>query len=120
MTIQRLNLTIPPRIKQGETVGICTPSIPAYSISNEVFENGLNNVEKAGFKVKLGNLTENRASQGYRSAGPKERAKELMDLFVDPSVKAMLTTIGGMNSNSLIPYLEFEVIKKKSQDFLWL
>jgi muramoyltetrapeptide carboxypeptidase len=112
-----LKLTIPQSIKLGEAVGICTPSMPAYSISNEVFENGLKNVEKAGFKVKLGNLTKKRASEGYRSAGPTERAKELMDLFIDPSVKAILTTIGGMNSNSLIPYLDFEVIKRNPKIF---
>jgi muramoyltetrapeptide carboxypeptidase len=82
-----------------------------------VFENGLKNIEKAGFKVKLGSLTQNRATEGYRSAGPKERAKELMELFIDPSVKAILTTIGGMNSNSLIPYLDFEVIKRNPKIF---
>jgi muramoyltetrapeptide carboxypeptidase LdcA involved in peptidoglycan recycling len=112
-----LSLTIPQSIKQGDTIGICTPAMPAYSISNEVFENGVKNVEKAGFFVKLGNLTKNRASEGYRSAGPKERAKELMDLFVNPSVKAILTTIGGMNSNSLIPFLDFEVIKSNPKIF---
>lgn len=117
MTIQRHNLTIPPTIKKGETIGICTPSMPAYSISNEVFENGLKNIEKADFKVRLGSLTKNRASEGYRSAGPEERAKELMDLFIDPSVKAILATIGGMNSNSLIPYLDFEVIKRNPKIF---
>lgn len=112
-----LNLTIPQSIKQGETIGICTPSMPAYSISNEVFENGLKNIEKAGFKVKLGNLTEKRASEGYRSGSPKERAKELMALFIDPSVKAIITTIGGMTSNSLIPFLDFEVIKRNPKIF---
>ena len=47
----------------------------------------------------------------------EERAKELMDLFIDPSVKAILATIGGMNSNSLIPYLDFEVIKRNPKIF---
>lgn len=111
------NLIIPSSIKLGDSIGICTPSMPAYSISNEVFENGIKNIEKAGLKVKLGTLTENRACEGYRSAGPKERAKELMDLFVDSSVKAILTTIGGMNSNSLIPFLDFEVIKRNPKIF---
>lgn len=112
-----LKLIIPQNIKPGETVGICTPSMPAYAISNETFENGLKNIEKAGFKVQLGEVTKNRSSQGYRSAGPKERATELMDLFIDPSVKAILTTVGGMNSNSLIPYLDFEVIKENPKIF---
>jgi muramoyltetrapeptide carboxypeptidase len=112
-----LNLIIPQKIMEGETIGICTPSLPAYSISNEVFENGLKNIEKAGFVVKLGELTHRRSSEGYRSGAPKERAQELMDLFIDPSVKAILTTIGGMNSNSLIPYLDFELIKRNPKIF---
>jgi muramoyltetrapeptide carboxypeptidase len=112
-----LTLTIPAKIKAGDTLGICTPSMPAYSISNEVFENGLKNIEKAGFTVKLGSLTHRRASEGYRSGSPIERAQELMELFMDPSVKAILTTIGGMNSNSLIPYLDFESIKRNPKIF---
>jgi muramoyltetrapeptide carboxypeptidase len=110
-------LIIPPVLAIGDIIGICTPSSPAYADNPEIFEIGVANLLKHGFKVKLGNLTSAKKSQGYRSGTPQERAEELMELFCDPSVKAILCTIGGMNSNSLIPYLDFDLIKKNPKIF---
>jgi hypothetical protein len=43
---------------------------------------------------------------------------ELMELFCDPEVDGIITTIGGMNSNSIIPYLDFDKIKKLASRFI--
>lgn len=110
-------LLIPPALASGDVIGICTPSTPAYTENPEIFEIGIANLSKHGFNVKLGKLTSAKKSQGYRSGTPQERAQELMELFCDPSVKAILCTIGGMNSNSLIPYLDFDLIKKNPKIF---
>ena len=108
---------IPEKLKIGDTIGIFTPSVPGYSISNEVFEQGIKNLELFGFKVKLGEVTAKKSSQGYRSAPPIERANELNQLFKDKEVKAILPTIGGNNSNSLIPYLDYKLIKENPKIF---
>lgn len=106
--------TIKPRaLKVGDTIGVCTPSHPSYSANEEMFSLAITNIEKQGFKVRLGSLTKERKSQGYRSGTAKDRAKEFMDLIEDDQVDAILTTIGGNNSASLIPYLDFEKIRDK-------
>ena len=87
----------PFKLNHGDTIGIFTPSSPAYCANPELFENGIKNIEKLGFKVKLGSLTKNRASQGYRSGTPQDRATEFMELIEDSEVKALISTIGGMN-----------------------
>lgn len=107
-----MNLLKPFKLNKGDTIGIFTPSTPAYCANEELFLNGLRNIEKLGFKVKLGFLTERRASQGYRSGTPQDRAKEFMDLIKDDEVKALISTIGGMNSSSMIPYLDFNLIRE--------
>ncbi len=99
-------------LRTGDTIGIFTPSSPGYVQNFGLFENGIKNLEKMGFKVKLGTVTKERKSQGYRSATPRERASEMMDLIEDPEVKGLVATIGGMNSSSLIPFLNFERIKE--------
>ncbi|TNE50109.1 MAG: hypothetical protein EP343_09265 [Deltaproteobacteria bacterium] len=109
----RVNLLKPYRIKKGATIGVFTPSSPAYCVNEELFQNGIKNMENLGFKVKLGFLTEKRASQGYRSGSPQDRAQEFMELIRDDEVEALLSTIGGMNSSSLIPYLDFGLIREK-------
>jgi len=108
-----MELLKPKKLLAGDTIGIFTPSSPAYKANEELFQNGIKNLEAIGFKVKLGFLTSVRASQGYRSASPKDRAREFMDLICDQDVKALISTIGGMNSNSMIPYLDFDLIRSK-------
>lgn len=76
-----------------------------------------------GFDVVEGALTARArvpgavAAQGYRSGSPKERAGELMSLFLDPSVRAIISTIGGANSSSLLPYLDFDAIRANPKVF---
>ncbi len=100
-------------LKSGDTVGIFTPSSPGYAHNSGLFDNGVRNLEKLGFKVKLGRLTKDRKSQGYRSATAPERASEMMELIEDPDVKGLIATIGGMNSSSLIPFLDFNKIREE-------
>ena len=41
----------------------------------------------------------------------KKRAEDLNEAFRDKNVKAILTVIGGFNSNQIIKYLDYEMIK---------
>jgi muramoyltetrapeptide carboxypeptidase LdcA involved in peptidoglycan recycling len=43
---------------------------------------------------------------------PQKRAEDLMQAFVDPSIKAILSCIGGSESIRMLPYIDFSVIKK--------
>ena len=101
----------PKALKLGDTIGIFTPSSPAYQWNEGLFLNGIKNLKKLGFKIKLGSLTAGRRSQGYRSGTPEERAHEFMSLIQDPEVNALMSTIGGMNSSSMIPFLDFDKIR---------
>lgn len=56
----------PNLLKKGDTIGIFTPSSPAYKFNSGLFENGLKNLENLDFKVKPGGLTKNRS--GYNSS----------------------------------------------------
>jgi muramoyltetrapeptide carboxypeptidase len=111
------NMLKPIALKAGDTLGIFTPSSPAYLFNPGLFENGIKNLESLGFKVKLGSVTRDRKSQGYRSATPKERAEEVMELVHDPAVRGLIATIGGMNSSSLIPFLDFQKIRETRKVF---
>jgi muramoyltetrapeptide carboxypeptidase len=108
-----MDLIKPHKLIVGDTIGIFTPSSPSYIANEELFLNGIKNLENLGFKIKLGHLTKNRLTQGYRAGNPRERASELMDLIKDDEVNAVIATIGGMNSNSLIPFLDFDIIREK-------
>lgn len=47
----------------------------------------------------------------YNSSSIASRVADLHAAFADPSVDAILTVIGGYNSNELLPHLDFDLIR---------
>jgi muramoyltetrapeptide carboxypeptidase len=101
----------PPAIMPGSKIGIFTPSSPFNVKIRDKYLYGLEVLKKMGFEILEGELTESQRHQGYRSGTPQERADEFMNLIRDKSVSALISTIGGANSSSLIPYLDFDEIR---------
>jgi muramoyltetrapeptide carboxypeptidase len=106
-----MKLTRPQALRQGDTIGVFTPSFPAHVVFREKYLHGLGALRQMGFQVVEGSLTARASSSGYRSGSPTERAAEFMDLVRDPNVHGLITTIGGQNSSSLLPHLDFDVIR---------
>jgi muramoyltetrapeptide carboxypeptidase LdcA involved in peptidoglycan recycling len=50
-------------------------------------------------------------SDEFRSSAVQSRLEDLHDAFGDQNVKAILTVIGGFNSNQLLKYLDWNLIK---------
>lgn len=53
-----------------------------------------------------------RKGDTYRSGTPKERADQLNTLLRDPEIKMVMPTIGGTNSNSMLPYIDYAALKE--------
>ncbi|MEK6706332.1 MAG: S66 peptidase family protein [Bdellovibrionota bacterium] len=107
-----MQLIKPPALTPGATIGIFTPSSPAHVKFREKYLHGIAVLKKMGFQVIEGSLTASQKSEGYRSGSPQERADEFMELIRNPQVTCMISTIGGMNSNSMIPFLDFDEIRR--------
>lgn len=97
------------RLKKGDKIGIFTPSSPATVTANQRFQRAKAFIEEKGFVIVEGNLTG--VSDTYRSGSPKARAEELNNLLRDSDIKMIMSTIGGTNSNSLLPYIDYEAFK---------
>ncbi|MFI8684764.1 S66 peptidase family protein [Rossellomorea sp. NPDC077527] len=97
-------------LKKGDKIGIFTPSAPATVTARKRYERAKAFLESKGFSIVEGNLTDK--SEVYRSGSPKARANELNELLRDPEIKMVMSTIGGTNSNSLLPYIDYEEFKR--------
>jgi muramoyltetrapeptide carboxypeptidase len=104
-------LITPPALRQGDRVGVFTPSWPAHLLFPEKYQHGLSALRGLGFHVVAGEATRARISQGYRTASPRDRADEFMQLVRDREINALIATMGGLNSSSMIPYLDFDEIR---------
>jgi len=111
------NMILAPALQPGDLVGVFTPSSPAHVFSRERYLNGLKTLRGMGFEVLEGALTARAVDQGYRSGTPRERAEELMALFRNCDVRAIVATIGGSNSSSLLPFLDFDEIRANPKVF---
>jgi muramoyltetrapeptide carboxypeptidase LdcA involved in peptidoglycan recycling len=100
-------LILPRALRPGDTLGVFTPSAPSHVLHRVRYLRGLDRLRQLGFRVVEGALTARATEQGYRSGGPRERADELMELFDDPAIDGIVATIGGANSSSLLPYLDY-------------
>ena len=98
-------------LNPGDKIGIFSSSDPATVTAKQRYMRGKAFLETKGFQIIEGSLTGKQDS--YRSGTPKERAEEFNQLLRDPSIKMIMSTIGGTNSNSLLPYIDYEAFKNQ-------
>lgn len=104
------------KLSKGDCIGIFSPSSPITANCPNRFKRAINFFESKGFKVINGKLTGKK--DFYRSGSIKDRAEELNELIRNPEVKCIMSTIGGMNSNSILPYIDYEAFKKNPKPII--
>lgn len=100
---------IAPRLRKDDVIGIFSPSSPATATAEKRYERGKNYLISKGFRLIEGSLCGKR--DFYRSGSIAERVSELNDLIRNPDVRCIMSSIGGMNSNSLLPYIDYEALR---------
>lgn len=99
-----------PRLSLGETIGFFSPSSPVTVTAPERFKRAKQFLEQKGFVLQAGRLTEQ--ADYYRSGTIQDRADELNQLIRDPNVRCIMSTIGGNNSNALLPYIDYDALRQ--------
>ncbi|NWK70262.1 LD-carboxypeptidase [Bacillus paramycoides] len=103
-------MILPKTLIYGDTIGIYSPSSPIAYTSPKRFERAKLYLQQKGFRILEGSLTGQYDS--YRSGSIQERSEELNELIRNPNVSCIMSTIGGMNSNSLLPYIDYAAFQK--------
>lgn len=99
---------IPPKLKKGDTIAVFSPSGAATASVPVRYRRGRAYLESRGFRFREGSLTGQR--DHYRSGTIAQRAAELNELIRDPEVRCIMAAIGGMNSNALLPYIDYDAL----------
>lgn len=99
------------KLNYGDTIGV-------VGVSNSItFENKMENffrgedfLKAKGFKVKRGKYV---LEDNFGSAGTREqKAEDMMKMFQDPEVKAIICLRGGQTCNTFIDLLDYDLIKQ--------
>lgn len=99
-----------PKLKKGDTIAVFSPSAPATYFAPKRYIRAKKFLEDKGFLFYEGKLTGK--SDFYRSGSINQRAEELNELIQNPDIKCIISSIGGMNSNSILPYINYDELRK--------
>ena len=100
---------VPKKLKQGDEVRIISPARSMTIISKEARDIATKKLEEIGLKVSFSKHAG--SEEVFNSAPVKSRVSDLHDAYLDKNVKAILTTIGGFNSNQMLDHIDYNIIK---------
>lgn len=99
---------VPARLKAGDTVGLVAPANATFnSVELDIARESL---EALGLEVRVGAHLRDR--HGYLAGEDRDRAADINAFFKDTSVSAVLPIRGGWGSARLLPYLDYEMIRR--------
>ena len=108
---------IPQKLKPGDEVRVIAPSRSMAIIGEDCKKIATKRLEELGLKVTFGKYVDEVADSDYLIASTEHRAEDLNDAFADKNVKAILTVIGGFNSNQILDLIDYETIKQNPKIF---
>ena len=101
---------VPEKLKVGDEIRIIAPSRSMAILGDDCINLATKRLEELGLKVTFAKHVKDFDSD-YMCTNAKDRAEDLNEAFRDKNVKAILTVIGGFNSNQILKYLDFDLIK---------
>ena len=111
-----MTLIIPERLKKGETIGFISPSAGPHPKASHRINQAKKSLEHLGYKVAIAKNA--LKSESYVSSSVEERVQDIHDMFLDPEVKMVMCTIGGNNSNQLLKYINYDLIRNNPKIFI--
>ncbi len=107
----KVMLIRPRRLSPGDTLGIVAPaSAPPDPVS---IDRAVAVLEGLGFRTRLAPRVRQR--RGYLAGTDRERASDLMRMFTDRRVQAILCVRGGYGTARLLPLLDYRVIREHAK-----
>lgn len=88
------------KLKKGDEIRIVSPATSMSILSNEAKVQAKTTLERLGYRVTIAEHA-NECNE-FDSSSIESRVHDLHAAFFDPGVKAILTTLGGFNSNQLL------------------
>jgi muramoyltetrapeptide carboxypeptidase len=108
-----MELVKPSALQTGDKIGIVAPSM--HIVDEEAVENGITTLQELGFKVEVGPTVYSK----YRNttAVPEDRAREIMNYFIDSETKAIICLIGGDTASQILKLLDYKTIRNNPKIF---
>jgi muramoyltetrapeptide carboxypeptidase LdcA involved in peptidoglycan recycling len=111
------SLITPRALRPGDRVAAISLSSGWPSVYPRAYEDGKRQLQEA-FGVEVVESRYARADKAWLREHPDARAADLMETLSDPSISALISTIGGDDSIRMLPFLDLSVIREHPKIFL--
>lgn len=105
----------PRKLNKGDEVRVIAPSRSMAIISKESREIANKRFQELGIKLTFGKHIDEK--DDFASSSIESRIKDLHEAFKDRNVKGIIAVIGGFNSNQLLDYIDWNLIKDNPKIF---
>ncbi|MEU5562319.1 S66 family peptidase [Micromonospora musae] len=105
-------LRYPPKPKPGDRVAVVSPSAGLPAIFPHVYELGLRRLRE-----EFGLEPVEYPTTRVMGAAPRDRARDLTAAFADPSITAVLATVGGDDLITVTPHLDDAVLRANPKPY---
>jgi muramoyltetrapeptide carboxypeptidase len=109
-------IILPPKLNRGDLIGVVSPSSPAAAACPRRLQRGIDELKNMGFRVVVGKHAQKRT--GHTAGTIAERLSDLHEMFANQEVKAIIATIGGLNSHQLLEELDYDLIASNPKIFM--
>ena len=103
----------PRKLKAGARIGVVNP---AYWLEAERLQRAVEVFNDQGYELVLGKSTGLREHQCAGS--PEQRAEDIMAMFEDSSIEAIVCARGGYGGNRVLPLLDYDRIRANPKIFV--
>ena len=100
---------IPSKLKPGDEVRVIAPARSLSLLGADCIEIANKRFEELELKLSFGKHV--KEADENMSSSIESRVEDLNEAFRDKNVKAIFTVIGGFNSNQIIKYIDYDLIK---------
>ena len=107
----------PQKLQPGDKVAAISLSWGGPGTFPHRYEAGKRQLQEA-FDLEVVETPHALKDADWLHRNPQARADDLMEAFADPSIKAIISTIGGDDSIRLMPYLDLDVIRANPKVFM--
>lgn len=97
----------PPKLQPGDAIGVVAPAGP---VEKEPLEKGMKVLRRMGFEPVPGRHLA--ARQRYLAGKDEDRAQDLIDMFADPQIKAIVCARGGYGVNRILGRIQPKLVRE--------
>src|SRR3954467_2205562 len=98
-------LRFPSPLRQGDRIGVTAPSSGVKDLVRGRLDFAVSWLKQHGYDVVVGECMD---GTGVVSAPAPDRARELTDMLLDPSIRAVIPPWGGETAIDLLPLLDWQ------------